>query len=71
MPFNQQVSFPCELTLRTTPDGPRLYREPIREIASLHKRENRWANRAIKAGEELDLKQPGDLFHMQDAGQHP
>jgi len=64
MPFNQQVSFPCELTLRTTPDGPRLYREPIREIASLHERESRWANRALQAGEELDLKQPGDLFHI-------
>lgn len=64
MPFNQQVSFPCELSLRTTPDGPRLYRQPIREIASLHKQEIRWANRALRAGEELDLKQPGDLFHL-------
>jgi fructan beta-fructosidase len=35
MPFNQQSSFPCELTLRTTPDGIRLHREPVREIASL------------------------------------
>ena len=64
MPFNQQVSFPCEVTLRTTPDGPRLYREPIREIASLHKQESRWANRVFKAGEESDLNLTGDLFHI-------
>ena len=37
MPFNQQVSFPCELTLRSTPNGPRIFREPIREIELLHK----------------------------------
>ena len=64
MPFNQQISFPCQLTLRTTPDGPRLYRQPISEIVSLHKGETRWANRLLQAGEELDLKQPGDLFHL-------
>lgn len=64
MPFNQQVSFPCEMTLRSTPDGPRLYREPICEIASLHKREIKWAHRALNAGEEFDLKQAGDLFHI-------
>ena len=26
MPFTQQMSFPCTLTLHSTPDGPRLYR---------------------------------------------
>lgn len=36
MPFNQQMSFPRELTLRTTPEGPRLFREPIAEIAQLY-----------------------------------
>jgi len=29
MPFNQQQSFPCELTLRTTPAGLRLHMVPI------------------------------------------
>jgi sucrose-6-phosphate hydrolase SacC (GH32 family) len=36
MPFSQQMSFPRELTLRTTPAGVRLFREPIAGIASLH-----------------------------------
>jgi levanase/fructan beta-fructosidase len=35
MPFNQQVSFPCELTLHTTATGPALHRYPIREIETL------------------------------------
>lgn len=38
MPFNQQMAFPNELTLRATPDGPRLFRQPVREIAGI--REN-------------------------------
>ena len=36
MPFNQQMSTPCELTLRTTPEGIRLYRQPVKELAGLH-----------------------------------
>jgi len=42
MPFNQQVTFPRELTLRTTPEGPRLFRQPIRELAQLHDSEDVW-----------------------------
>lgn len=36
MPFNQQLSFPSELTLRCDPDGLRLYRQPVPEIAHLY-----------------------------------
>jgi len=65
MPFNQQVSFPCELTLRTTPNGPRLFREPIREIALLHNGQDKWTNRILKADEVLPLEPSGRLFHIQ------
>jgi fructan beta-fructosidase len=65
MPFNQQVTFPCTLTLHSTPDGPRLHREPVREIVSLHRHEDYWANRSLQPGETWDLKQSGDLFHIQ------
>ena len=42
MPFNQQMSFPVELTLRTLPDGIRLCREPVREIELLHDGTRDW-----------------------------
>ena len=32
MPFNQQMAFPTDLTLRTTPAGVRLFRWPVPEI---------------------------------------
>ncbi|HUT09603.1 MAG TPA: GH32 C-terminal domain-containing protein [Thermoguttaceae bacterium] len=35
MPFTQQMSFPCELHLVTGPNGPRLYRYPVKEIDAL------------------------------------
>jgi sucrose-6-phosphate hydrolase SacC (GH32 family) len=64
MPFNQQVSFPCELTLRSTPNGPRIFREPIREIALLHSGQDAWTNRTLKAGEVLPLEPSGRSFHI-------
>jgi len=36
MPFNQQQSFPCRLTLRKTPRGIRIVRYPVKEIGTLH-----------------------------------
>jgi sucrose-6-phosphate hydrolase SacC (GH32 family) len=36
MPFNHQMSFPREFTLRTTADGPRIFSYPVREIEQLH-----------------------------------
>ena len=42
MPFNQQMSFPVELTLRTLPEGIRLCRIPVREIELLHTGTRTW-----------------------------
>jgi sucrose-6-phosphate hydrolase SacC (GH32 family) len=36
MPFNQQMSFPCDLSLRKTPKGVRLFRWPVKEIEKLY-----------------------------------
>ena len=41
MPFNQQMTFPREFTLRTTPDGPRLFAQPAREIETLRGKHRR------------------------------
>ena len=65
MPFNQQVTFPRELTLRTTPAGPRLFRQPIRELESLHGTTETWTNRILKPGQSLPLAPTGDLFRLQ------
>ncbi|MGA2248175.1 MAG: glycoside hydrolase family 32 protein [Verrucomicrobiota bacterium] len=64
MPFNQQVSFPCELTLRSTLNGPRIFREPIKEIELLHHGQDSWTNRTLRADEVLPLEPSGRLFHV-------
>ena len=66
MPFNQQMAFPCELTLRTTPEGIRLYRTPVKEIENIHKKEHKWADLAIAPDAEknplADIS--GELFDI-------
>ncbi len=50
MPFNQQLSFPVELSLRTTGEGIRLFRVPVREIERLHARTHTWKDYTLKSG---------------------
>ena len=64
MPFNQEISFPCVLTLKSTPAGPRIYRNPISEIAKLHKAHQTWTNQILQPGKVLPLATTGDLFHI-------
>jgi levanase/fructan beta-fructosidase len=53
MPFDQQRTFPSELTLRTTADGVRLCRAPIREIERIRGKHYKWSNVLLKKGEYL------------------
>lgn len=62
MPFNQQMSFPCAMTLRPTPDGLRLYRWPVRELARLRGPARRVRDRALKPGVGVTVDAPGGLF---------
>jgi fructan beta-fructosidase len=64
MPFNQQMSFPAELTLRGTADGPRLFRNPVREIDLLHGVEYRWTDSVLKPGGDLLAPVSGELFDI-------
>ena len=64
MPFNQQISFPCELTLHSTRDGLRIFRKPIREIALLHEAPDTWTNRTLNAGQKLPLEPSGRAYHI-------
>lgn len=52
MPFNQQMSFPVELSLRATSDGIRLFREPVRELEILHTREQVWIDHTLTPGDD-------------------
>jgi sucrose-6-phosphate hydrolase SacC (GH32 family) len=45
--------------LKTTPEGIRLFRQPVREIENLHQKEHHWNNETIKSEENL---LSGDLF---------
>jgi fructan beta-fructosidase len=53
MPFNQQMNFPVELTLRSTPEGPRLYAEPVKEIEVLRTDSLSRRNLTIPPGETI------------------
>jgi levanase/fructan beta-fructosidase len=65
MPFNQQMTFPCDLTLRTLGGSLRLYRKPVPEIGLLHRRQHAWKDLALAPGATRPLAVAGDLFHIQ------
>ena len=67
MPFNQQMSFPCELTLRTSAKGIRLHRYPVKEIERLHGERLDLADRILKPGDNPLAQLSGDLFDVQMA----
>ncbi len=63
MPFNQLQSLPCELTLRSTPEGARLRREPVRELESLRDGPNQADSPTDLRAELIELRaevEPGD-----------
>ncbi len=64
MPFSQMISFPCELTLRRTPAGPRVFRRPVQEIALLHGGQDAWTDRMLGKDKTLRLEPSGQLFHI-------
>ncbi|MBA7636941.1 Levanase [subsurface metagenome] len=65
MPFNQQMSIPCELTLRKFPKGIRLCRLPVREIAKLRGRQYSWRDTALKPGKNPLSGISAELFEIQ------
>ncbi len=53
MPFTQQMSIPAEITLRTTPDGVRMFRNPVKEIERLYAKTVCFNNLSVR---ELNTK---------------
>ncbi len=64
MPFNQQMSFPCELTLHSTPDGPRMFKYPVKEIETLYGKDWHLDNVEIVDGKNALPEVTGDLFDI-------
>jgi len=64
MPFNQMMAFPCELTLRTTPDGIRLFSQPVREIETICARRHSWKAETLREGDNLLTDISGDLLDI-------
>ena len=64
MPFNQQMTIPCELTLRTTPVGVRRFAEPVAELSKLHGRKHAWSDLTLKPGDNPLADIHGDLFDI-------
>jgi sucrose-6-phosphate hydrolase SacC (GH32 family) len=63
MPFNQQMSFPIELSLKTTEEGIRMFSKPVKEIENLHKKKHSFKNKMINGNKSLNGIQ-GELFHI-------
>ena len=64
MPFNQMMTFPCELTLRSTADGPRLCFQPVKELKRLHAGRQKWSRRTVGPGTNALAGIQGDLFDL-------
>ena len=64
MPFNQTFSFPHQLTLRTTPDGIRLFAEPIQEIVLLHEAKHVLEGKQLISDRPAELDVAGALFDI-------
>jgi fructan beta-fructosidase len=72
MPFNQMMTFPCDLSLRSTPGGPRLAWQPVKEIESLRGDSHAFKDILLRDGDNLlrDVKQDlSDVSAEFDAAQ--
>jgi fructan beta-fructosidase len=63
-PFNQQMTLPCELTLRPTTEGVRLFARPVAELASLRGKEHVFDGLDLQGGEKPLSGPTGDLLEI-------
>ncbi|MDR3712160.1 MAG: GH32 C-terminal domain-containing protein [Puia sp.] len=64
MPFEQQMTFPTELSLQTTPAGIRVFRTPVKEISNLYDKEVKW-QKTLTSQSENPLKDlTNDLYDI-------
>jgi fructan beta-fructosidase len=63
-PFNGLMSFPTELSLRTTVNGIRMFNEPVGEIKLLHEKSYSWTDLRMEEANEVLGKLDGELLHI-------
>jgi fructan beta-fructosidase len=64
-PFNQAMSLPLQLSLRQTPEGPRLAWKPVNELESLRQKSHRVAPLTLRPGAANPLGQiSGELLEV-------
>jgi fructan beta-fructosidase len=64
MPFNQQMSFPVSLSLKTFPQGPRLAKLPAKEIENIRIHSDTWKDLTLNPGQNPLSGLSGDLFDV-------
>jgi len=66
MPFNGQMTFPCELSLNKFSFGYKLIRKPLKEIEKLHGKHHDWENKNLIPGLNKNLVNgvKGDCLHI-------
>jgi sucrose-6-phosphate hydrolase SacC (GH32 family) len=66
MPFNGQMSFPCELSLTKFNFGYKLIRKPVKELENLYDKKYKWENKNLIPGinENMLKKVKGDCFRI-------
>jgi fructan beta-fructosidase len=65
MPFNQQMTIPVELTLRSTPDGPRMFALPVAEVGKLRVEDSKPMTATVQAGKNLAASVKGALLDIE------
>ena len=65
MPFNQQMTVPRVLTLRSTPEGIRLFMEPVEEIEKLRGKEHAFKDLPLEPGQNPLADLSGELFDVE------
>jgi len=64
MPFNNDINFPMNLTLHTSPSGARLYANPVPELALLRISTNTWPAQSLIAGNNVLAGTYGEAFDL-------
>ena len=64
MPFNNDINFPMNLTLQTSPSGARLYANPVPELALLRTSTNTWPAQSLVSSNNVLAGTYGEAFDL-------